>query len=101
MVVEGKAGMGKTQLFANETISLLDANEDALLIIGSDCLSDINIFEQLKNNLRLNLDFEELIDILDVIGEINGKIVPILIDALNESWKPQLWKSVCQYYIKK
>ena len=69
LVVEGKAGMGKTQLFANETISLLDANEDALLIIGSDCLSDINIFEQLKNNLRLNLDFEELIDILDVIGD--------------------------------
>lgn len=101
LVVEGKAGMGKTQLFANETISLLDANEDALLIIGSDCLSDINIFEQLKNNLRLNLDFEELIDILDVIGEINGKIVPILIDALNESWKPQLWKSVLPILYKK
>lgn len=101
LVVEGKAGMGKTQLFANETISLLDANEDALLIIGSDCLSDINIFEQLKNNLRLNLDFEELIDILDVIGEINGKTVPILIDALNESWKPQLWKSVLPILYKK
>lgn len=101
LVVEGKAGMGKTQLFANETISLLDANEDALLIIGSDCLSDINIFEQLKNNLRLNLDFEGLIDILDVIGEINGKTVPILIDALNESWKPQLWKSVLPILYKK
>ena len=101
LVVEGKAGMGKTQLFANETISLLDANEDALLIIGSDCLSDINIFEQLKNNLRLNLDFEELIDILDVIGEINGKTVPILIDALNESWKPRLWKSVLPILYKK
>ena len=101
LVVEGKAGMGKTQLFANETISLLDANEDALLIIGSDCLSDINIFEQLKNNLRLNIDFEELIDILDVIGEINGKTVPILIDALNESWKPQLWKSVLPILYKK
>lgn len=101
LVVEGKAGMGKTQLLVNETISLLDANEDALLIIGSDCLSDINIFEQLKNNLRLNFDFEELIDILDVIGEINGKIVPILIDALNESWKPQLWKSVLPILYKK
>lgn len=66
-----------------------------------DCLSDINIFEQLKNNLRLNLDFEEFIDILDVIGEINGKTVPILIDALNESWKPQLWKSVLPILYKK
>lgn len=101
LIVEGKAGIGKTQLFANEAISLLNANENALLIIGSDCLSDINIFEQLKNNLRLDFDFEDLIDILEVIGETNGKIVPILIDALNESWKPQLWKSVLPILYKK
>lgn len=101
LIVEGKAGIGKTQLFANETISLLNSNEDALLIIGSDCLSDINIFEQLKNNLRLDFDFEDLIDILEIIGEKNGKIVPILIDALNESWKPQLWKSVLPILYKK
>ncbi len=94
LIVEGKAGIGKTQLFANEAISLLNANDNALLIIGSDCLSDINMLEQLKNNLRLDYDFESLVDILEVIGETNGKIVPILIDALNESWKPQLWKSV-------
>lgn len=101
LIVEGKAGIGKTQLFTNEAISLLNAKENALLIIGSDCLSDINMFEQLKNNLRLNFDFENLIDILEVIGEANGKIVPIFIDALNESWKPQLWKSVLPILYKK
>lgn len=101
LIVEGKAGIGKTQLFANEAVSLLNAKENALLIIGSDCLSDINIFEQLKNNLRLKFDFEELIDILEVIGETNGKIVPIFVDALNESWKPQLWKSVLPILRKK
>lgn len=101
LIVEGKAGIGKTQLFANEAISLLNSNDNALLIIGSDCLSDINIFEQLKNNLRLDFDFEDLIDILEVIGETNGKIVPILIDALNESWKPQLWKFVLPTLYKK
>ena len=101
LIVEGKAGIGKTQLFANEAVSLLNAKENALLIIGSDCLSDINIFEQLKNNLRLKFDFEELIDILEVIGETSGKIVPILVDALNESWKPQLWKSVLPILHKK
>lgn len=101
LIVEGKTGIGKTQLFTNEVISLLDANENALLIIGSDCLSDINIFEQLKNNLRLSFDFEDLIDILEVIGETNGKIVPILIDALNESWKPELWKFVLPTLYKK
>lgn len=101
LIVEGKAGIGKTQLFANEVISLLKANDNALLILGSDCLSNNNIFEQLKDNLRLDFDFEDLIDILEVIGKANGKIVPILIDALNESWKPQLWKSVLPILYKK
>lgn len=101
LIVVGKAGIGKTQLFANESISLLNANENALLIIGSECLSDINILEQLKNNLRLDFEFEDVIDILEVIGETSGKIVPILIDALNESWKPQLWKSVLPILYKK
>lgn len=101
LIVEGKSGIGKTQLFANEAISTLNANENALLVIGSDCLSDINMLEQIKNNLRLGFDFENLIDILEVIGESNGKIVPILIDALNESWKPQLWKSVFPILYKK
>ena len=37
LIVEGKSGIGKTQLFANEAISTLNANENALLVIGSDC----------------------------------------------------------------
>lgn len=101
LIVEGKAGIGKTQLFANEVISLLKANDNALLMLGSDCLSNNNIFEQLKDNLRLDFDFEDLIDILEIIGETTGKIVPILIDALNESWKPQLWKSILPILYRK
>ena len=94
LIVEGKSGIGKSHLFANEANLMLKAGENALLIIGGDYLSDNNIFEQLKSNLRLEFYFENLIDILEVLGETNGKIVTIFIDALNESWKPQLWKSV-------
>ena len=72
-----------------------------MLVIGGDCLSDTNMLEQLKNNLRLNFDFENLIDILEVMGEASGKIVPIFIDALNESWKPALWKSILPILYKK
>ena len=41
LIAEGQAGIGKSQLFANQAVSLLKANEDALLILGSDCLTDI------------------------------------------------------------
>lgn len=101
LIVDGQAGIGKTQLFANETKSLLDLGRNALMIIGSDCLSNGNIFEQLQSNLRLDFKFEKLIDILDIIGEKNGEIVPILIDALNESWYPRLWKNVLPILNKK
>ncbi len=101
LVVEGRAGIGKTQLFANATYSILKDKDYALLIIGSDCLSNSNVLEQLKTNLRLDFDFEDLIDILEVIGENRRKIIPIFIDALNESWKPQLWKSVLPVLCKK
>lgn len=94
LVVEGRAGIGKTQLFANEAFTILNDNEDALLVIGGDCLADYNILDQLKDNLRLKFQFEDIIDILEVVGEKQGRIVPILIDALNESWEPKLWKLV-------
>lgn len=94
LVVEGSAGIGKSHLFANETFEILNEKECALLVIGGECLSDNNILEQIKTNLRIDFQFEDLIDILDVIGASKGKIVPILIDAVNESWKPKLWKSV-------
>ena len=94
LIVEGSAGIGKSHLFANETFEILNDNECVLLIIAGECLDDSNILEQVKNNLRISFQFEDLIDILDVIGASREKIIPILIDAVNESWKPQLWKSV-------
>lgn len=94
LIVEGSAGIGKSHLFANETFEILNDNECALLIIAGECLADSNILEQVKNNLRISFQFEDLIDILDVIGASREKIIPILIDAVNESWKPKLWKSV-------
>ena len=94
LIVEGSAGIGKSHLFANETFEILNDNECTLLIIAGECLADSNILEQVKNNLRISFQFEDLIDILDVIGASREKIIPILIDAVNESWKPKLWKSV-------
>lgn len=101
LIVEGSAGIGKSHLFANETFEILNDNECVLLIIAGECLDDSNILEQVKNNLRISFQFEDLIDILDVIGASREKIIPILIDAVNESWKPQLWKQFFRYFITK
>lgn len=96
LVVKGKAGIGKTQLFANETFSILNNNDDVLLILGSTLCSSGNIIQQIEENLSIDMSFEELIEILEEMGRSSHRIVPIYIDALNESIKPRLWKMVLQ-----
>ena len=68
LVVKGKAGIGKTQLFANETFSILNNNDDVLLILGSTLCSSGNIIQQIEENLSIDMSFEELIEILEEMG---------------------------------
>ena len=50
------------------------------------------IHEQIMKNIGLDYSFENLIDILETIGERDNCIVPVFIDALNETWNRKLWK---------
>ncbi len=92
MSLQGRAGTGKSQLLAYKTNNLLKENRIALLLLAGIYLSEAPIQEQIMCNLRLDYSFEELIDVLENIGEINNRIVPIFIDALNETWNKRLWK---------
>lgn len=92
--VLGKAGVGKTQLCAHKASTLLfHDNRCAVFLVGSMFLGEENIQKQFMDNLGQNYSFEEFLDILETIGEKYHYTVPVFIDALNESWKLQLWKS--------
>ena len=93
LLVEGKAGAGKSHMFTNETVELLEDNRYALLLIGGDYYDNNTIQEQIMKNLHKDYSSEELLDILEGWGAENNCIVPILIDALNETWNISLWKS--------
>lgn len=93
LLIDGKAGTGKSQLLADKTNKLLLNNKKALLLLGEMFLDETPIQEQITKNLSLNYDFYELIDILEVDGETTGNIIPIFIDALNETWIHKLWKN--------
>lgn len=101
MSLSGRAGTGKSQLLANETNKLLKENQPVLLLLAGNYFSNLPIQEQIMSNLQLDYSFEELIDVLETIGEVNNCIVPILIDALNESWHNILWKSSLPVIIEK
>lgn len=93
LVVKGEAGIGKSQLFACETTSLVQTGQNALLLLGGTYLADVSIQEQIVQNLPVDFSVSDLVDILEVIGANNNRIVPIFIDALNETWNHALWKS--------
>ena len=93
LLLYGRAGTGKTQLLASKTKHLLDNNRAALLLAAGIYYSDLPIHEQIMSNLQLDIGFNDLIDIMEAIGERDNCYVPLFVDALNETWNKQLWKN--------
>ena len=83
--IYGKAGIGKSHLLASKTQNLFFEKRVAMLLVAGIYYTDAPIHEQIMKNLRLDYSLEDLIDILETIGERDNCIVPIFIDALNEA----------------
>lgn len=101
LFLKGEAGIGKSQLLAWKTKGLLDEERAALLLVAGIYFSNDPIVDQIMNNLHLRYSFDELIDVLETIGEKENCIVPIFVDALNETWNKRLWKTGILSVIKK
>lgn len=92
LAVKGEAGIGKSQMLANEAAYLIDSGKNVLLLTGGSCFSNDSIQEQIMKSLSINYSFDEFIDVLEAMGEAEGCIIPLFIDALNETWNKCLWK---------
>lgn len=92
LLIDGEAGSGKSQLLADKTHQLMAIHRKALLLLANQYLSEENIQVQIMKELSLDYSFEDLIDILEVTGKSDGYIIPIFIDALNETWIHRTWK---------
>lgn len=99
--IKGDAGTGKTQLLAFKTKELLDSNVPVLLLDASTFYTDEPIEKQIMNGISLDNNFADLIEALETIGEIQNRIIPIFIDALNETWNKRLWPTGLPFIIEK
>ena len=93
LIIEGEAGSGKTHLLTNEMNQLISNKHKSLMLLGGDYLSDENIKNQIMKGLSLDYSFEDLLEILNTIGEVEYRIIPIIIDAVNETAYRNLWDS--------
>lgn len=93
LIIEGEAGSGKTHLLTNEMNQLISNKHKSLMLLGVDYLSDENIKCQIMKGLSLDYSFDDLLEILNTIGEVEYRIIPIIIDAINETAYRDLWDS--------
>lgn len=101
LIITGKAGMGKTHLLANEMKELMDDNRIGIILSGNSYLENKPIREQIASEFGNSVSFDEILEIMNMKGFINNSIVPIYIDALNETFNKALWKNDIPYIFNK
>ncbi len=93
LIIKGEAGSGKTHLLTNEMHQLISNKHKALMLLGGDYLSNENIKYQIMKGLSLDYSFDDLLEILNMNGKLENSIIPIIIDAVNETAYRDLWNS--------
>lgn len=98
MILSGPVGAGKTHTLLFETDKLFSDGRWALFLRGDAYLGEQQIKTQIVESLE-NVDyrFEELLDILEVHGERNNCIVPIIIDGVMYSVNSEKWQMFFTY----
>lgn len=93
VLIDGEAGIGKSHLLTNLAKQCIDRNQAALLFLGEQFSSNDIPQVQMNKICSWNSSFSSLLHVLDCEAEITGRPSLIIIDAINESYNKQLWRS--------
>lgn len=91
LIVNGEAGIGKTQMFATTVANILKNGYPSMLAVGTMMLTDEPFFKQIADSTGLDVSFDELLDLLEEIGERKNCVATLFIDAINESSRTPSW----------
>lgn len=93
LIVSGNAGTGKSQLFAFNSKKAIQNGLYSILVLGQTFINNQYVESQISSILGLNCEFDELLYILECLGEIHNQPIVIYIDAVNESNYRDIWKN--------
>lgn len=88
----GEAGVGKTHLLCNIAETRMEKGYPTVLLLGEH-FTNRDVWTQITESLGLDCTTEKFLGALDSFGESRGVRSLIMIDALNESPDPSIWKS--------
>lgn len=93
LIVNGEAGVGKSQLLANAAEKLNKEGQYALLMLGNSFLSLEPVTTQITQQLEVDFNFQALLHKLEILGAQENCYSCLLIDAINESPYRDIWKT--------
>jgi hypothetical protein len=88
----GEAGVGKTHLLCNVAETRIENGHPTVLLLGEH-FTNRDVWTQVTESLGLDCTTEEFLGALDSFGESRGVRSLVMIDALNESSDPRIWKN--------
>ncbi|MGI5133160.1 NACHT domain-containing protein [Pseudonocardia sp. CA-107938] len=91
LVITGRAGNGKTHLFCDVATQRISEGRPTLLVLGQD-FDARNLLPQFAEITQLNGGTEAAIASFAAAAEASGHLGLVMIDALNESERPERWR---------
>lgn len=99
LLLEGKAGIGKSHLLADVIESRIATGHPSLLLLGQQLTTDESPWVQIFKRLQLNTTSTEFLEKLNLYGQIKRKRFLIFIDAINEGNGNKFWKDYINSFI--
>ncbi|MDP9954792.1 hypothetical protein J2X97_000429 [Epilithonimonas hungarica] len=91
LVIEGKAGIGKSHLIADIIKQGYDENQLSILLLGQHFYSG-NVWSQIKNLLDIKDSKDEFLGAINSKAESIKSRIIIYIDAINEGEGKEIWQ---------
>jgi hypothetical protein len=91
LLVTGRAGVGKTHLLCDVASRRISGGLPTILLLGQD-FDGRSLLPQIGELSQLGGSLDEVLAVLDAAAEAAGCIGLFMIDALNESERPDRWR---------
>ncbi|SDN06542.1 NACHT domain-containing protein [Allokutzneria albata] len=91
LLLTGRAGAGKTHLFCDVATQRVAEGRPTVLLLGQD-FDGRSLLPQIGELTRLGSSVDDVFAVLDAAAEAAGCFGLFMIDALNESERPERWR---------